>query len=115
MPWIVNEHPDFAEERSQLPEEVQDRLDEVILAIEEHGPDLGRPLIDTLKDSRHRNMKEIRFRENGVWRFAFAFDREREAVVLVGGNKDGANQKRFYKALIRVADTRFDDWLEVED
>jgi hypothetical protein len=107
--------PRFRQGDSQLPEAVQDRLDEVILAIEEHGPDLGRPLIDTLNDSRHRNMKEIRFRESGVWRFAFAFDQEREAVVLVGGNKDGANQKRFYKALIRVADTRFDDWLEAED
>lgn len=115
MPWVVNEHPDFAIERFELPEEVQDRLDEVILAIEEHGPDLGRPLVDTLNGSRHANMKEIRCREDGLWRFAFAFDQDREAVVLVGGNKDGANQKRFYRNLIRVADARFDDWLEAED
>jgi hypothetical protein len=115
MSWVVNEHPDFADERSQLPEEVQDRLDEVLLALEEHGPDLGRPLVDTLNGSKHSNMKEIRFREGGMWRFAFAFDQGREAVVLVGGNKEGTNQKRFYKGLIKVADARFDDWLKAED
>ncbi|HEY9012482.1 MAG TPA: type II toxin-antitoxin system RelE/ParE family toxin, partial [Devosia sp.] len=104
MPWIVHEHPEFIGERETLPEAVQDRLAEVILAIEEHGPDLGRPMVDTLNGSRHGNMKEIRFRQGGLWRFAFAFDPDRDAVVLVGGNKDGANQKQFYKRLIKTAD-----------
>jgi hypothetical protein len=115
MPWIVYEHPDFAQERAVLPDAVQDRLAEVILAIEEHGPNLGRPMVDTLDRSKHANMKEIRFRQDGLWRFAFAFDEDRDAVVLVGGNKDGQNQKRFYRQLIRAADQRFDDWLEAED
>jgi hypothetical protein len=31
--------------------------------------------VDTLKDSRHANMKELRFEaQGGVWRVAFAFD-----------------------------------------
>nr|WP_252374529.1 type II toxin-antitoxin system RelE/ParE family toxin [Hydrogenophaga sp. 2FB] len=37
----------------------------------EFGPDLGRPTVDTLKGSRHTNMKELRFSWNGqVWRVA---------------------------------------------
>ena len=60
-------------------------------------------------------MKELRFKLEGVWRFAFAFDPERNAVMLVGGNKEGKNQKRFYKQLIATADDRFDDWLEADD
>jgi len=52
-------------------------------------------------------MKELRFRLDGLWRFAFAFDPQRQAVVLVGGNKMGANQARFYRDLIRTADARF--------
>lgn len=72
-------------------------------------------MVDTLNGSKHGNMKEIRFRQDGLWRFAFAFDPGRDAVVLVGGNKDGANQKQFYKRLIKTADRRFDDWLEAED
>jgi hypothetical protein len=58
-------------------------------------------------------MKELRFdADDGVWRIAFAFDRQRQAVLLVGGDKSGTSQKKFYKDLIRKADRRFDDWLE---
>ncbi len=114
MTWAILEHPDFAQERETLPEEVSDRLDAVILLLEQYGPQLGRPHVDTLVGSEHANMKEIRIKGQGVWRFAFAFDEERNAVVLVGGNKQGKNQKRFYKRLITTADRRFGDWLEAE-
>ena len=33
------------------------------------------------------------------------------AILLVGGDKGGADQRRFYKHLIRVADERFDEHL----
>lgn len=39
---------------------------------------------------------------------AFAFDPTRQAILLVGGDKGGADQKRFYKRLISLADARFD-------
>lgn len=76
MTWSVLEHPDFVEEREALPEEVQDKLDAVILLLEQYGPQLGRPHVDTLAGSAHANMKEIRVKGQGVWRFAFAFDTE---------------------------------------
>lgn len=47
----------------------------------------------------------------GVWRVAFAFDPKRQAILLVGGDKGGAGQRRFYKRLIKVADARFDEHL----
>jgi hypothetical protein len=38
----------------------------------------------------HANMKELRFKvAHGVWRVAFAFDPERQAILLVAGNKAG--------------------------
>ena len=87
--------------------------------LETFGPQLGRPRADTLKGSRHTNMKELRFdADNGVWRVAFAFDPKRRAILLVAGDKAGATQKRFYKQLIQKADKRFDAHLkrvEVED
>lgn len=52
------------------------------------GPQVGRPYGDTLKGSKHANMKELRFEgQNGgeEWRAAFAFDPERKAVILVAG------------------------------
>jgi hypothetical protein len=60
MDWTVVEHWDFTGERADLPDEVLDKLAEIVLAIEKIGPHLGRPLVDTLSGSRHKNMKEIR-------------------------------------------------------
>ena len=57
-------------------------------------------------------MKELRCNaDNGVWRIAFAFDPERNAVLLVAGDKVGINEKRFYKRLIAKADERFEQHL----
>jgi hypothetical protein len=58
-------------------------------------------------------MKELRFEATGgIWRLAFAFDPRRRAILLVAGDKSGTGEKRFYKALIRTADTRFAAHLE---
>lgn len=115
MRWTVLEHPDFQEERDALPAEVSDKLDEVILALEEIGPKLGRPLVDTLANAKYKKMKEIRIAVGGAWRFAFAFDEERQAIILCGGNKEGSSKTKFYKGLIKKADERFTDWLEAQD
>ena len=42
---------------------------------------------------------------------AFAFDPKRQAILLVGGDKRGADQRRFYKRLIAIADARYGDHL----
>ena len=42
-------------------------------------------------------MKELRFRKDGLWRFAFAFDPLQQAIVLVGGDKEGESQTKFLK------------------
>jgi hypothetical protein len=66
-----------------------------------------------LKGSRYANMKELRFAAaGGAWRVAFAFDPARKAILLVGGDKGGVNEQRFYKVLIRTADARFAAHLE---
>jgi hypothetical protein len=68
--------------------------------------------VDTLKGSRHANMKELRFdAADGVWRVAFAFDPKRNAVLLIAGDKSGGGEKRFYRQLIAKADERFDEHL----
>ena len=80
--------------------------------LRQFGPQLGRPHVDTLNGSRHANMKELRFSvADGEWRLAFAFDPARKAVLLVAGDKSGGNARRFYRALIRRADERFDQHL----
>lgn len=69
------------------------------------GPQLARPHADTLNGSRYANMKELRGKTaTHVLRIAFAFDPDRSAILLVGGNKAGVSEKQFYKQLIEKAD-----------
>jgi hypothetical protein len=108
--WTVLFHEDFHDELSVLDDDLQDELLAHARLLAEFGPNLGRPTVDTLKGSRHANMKEMRFSWVGEnWRVAFAFDPHRQAVLLVGGDKGGADQRRFYKRLIQVADDRYGD------
>lgn len=112
MSWAVTNHDSFDPEYDALPEAVQDELLAMIGLLATYGPRLGRPHADTLGGSRHANMKELRFSaDDGVWRVAFAFDPERQAILLVAGDKSGVAQKRFYKGLIVKADKRFDEHL----
>lgn len=113
MKWKVDFDPAFDTEFDDLPIGVQDELLAQAKFLEVFGPRLGRPRVDTLKGSRHTNMKELRFEaENGVWRVAFAFDPERRAILLVAGDKSGVGEKRFYRQLIKKADKRFDAHLD---
>jgi len=113
MSWIVSFHDAFDTEFAALVEDLQDELLAHAQLLAEFGPNLGRPTVDTLKGSRHANMKELRFAwKSQVWRVAFAFDPQRQAILLVGGDKGGADQRRFYKRLLTVTDERYDDHLE---
>jgi len=110
--WEVEFHDDFDPEFDALPEDVQDEIRALGGVLAQMGPMFGRPRADTLKGSRHANMKELRFdASDGVWRVAFAFDPRRRAILLVAGDKSGVSQKRFYRHLIEKADRRFDDHL----
>ena len=108
MTWSVEFYQDFIGDFEALSQIVQTELLAHAKLLQELGPSLGRPHVDTLNGSRYVNMKELRFHaEQGVWRVAFAFDPKRQAILLVAGDKSGANQKRFYRRLIEIADARF--------
>ncbi len=108
MAWIVQFDKAFFAEAALLDRAVRLELAACLVLLTEFGPSLKRPHCDTLKGSRHANMKELRFSaSDGVWRLAFAFDPERSAILLVAGDKSGVSEKRFYKKLIATADDRF--------
>jgi len=107
--WVVNFGEEFEPEFLALDESVQDEALVMVKLLKRFGPQLSRPRADTLKNSKHANMKELRFdAANGVWRIAFAFDPARRAILLVAGDKSGGSETRFYRELIRKADRRFD-------
>ncbi len=110
--WTVELYETFAEELAEMVKSVRIAILAQAKVLEEYGPQLGRPYVDTLYGSTFTNMKELRCdAEKQVWRVAFAFDPERNAILLVGGDKRGKDQKRFYKKLVKVGDARFLDHL----
>lgn len=106
MSWIIIHCDAFDGEYDALPLRVKKTLLAHQQILSEFGPKLGRPYVDTVKGSKHCNMKELRFQCDGQpYRFFFAFDPLRQAVVLVGGDK--GNDAKFYERLIPVADFRY--------
>jgi hypothetical protein len=106
--WAVELADEFKPEFDELHEDVRNEVLALSLVLQEFGPQLGRPRVDTLNGSRHANMKELRFSAaDGEWRVPFAFDPGRKAILLVAGDKSGGSEKRFYRELIKKADGRF--------
>jgi len=58
-------------------------------------------------------MKELRAQSSGhPLRIFFAFDPHRVAILLIGGDKTGEADKRFYARMIPVADVLYTQYLE---
>lgn len=113
MEWDVRFDAAFAAEAGAFDRNVQLELAAMAGLLRQFGPALRRPHCDTLNGSKHANMKELRFTlPDGEWRIAFAFDPERQAILLVGGSKSGVSERQFYRDLIRVADERFNTHLK---
>lgn len=70
---------------------------------------MGCSAIDSAVLSIDRN--ELLF-SGHVYRNLFAFDPERKAVVLCGGDKKGKNQEKFYQKLVVQAESVFDKHLK---
>jgi len=106
--WVVEIGDEFEPEFNALHEDVQMEILALARLLQQFGPRLGRPRVDTLNGSRYANMKELRFSAvGGEWRVGFAFDTKRKAILLVAADKSGSSEKRFYRELIRKADERF--------
>jgi hypothetical protein len=110
MTWAVIVHPAVDEWLAALDDGSLQQVTAAVRELREAGPVLGRPLADTVRASRHRNMKELRPGSSGrsEIRILFAFDPARRAVPLVAGDKSG-QWRQWYKRAIPLADDRFDE------
>ena len=110
MSWDVEYTNEFEDWWDDLTIDEQDSVESCIPFLRRHGPALGRPLVDTVKGSRHRNMKELRPPATNI-RIFFAFDPRRVAILLIGGDKTDRWQE-WYDENIPIADALYDDYLE---
>jgi hypothetical protein len=107
--WHVATTTDFDAWFAKLDEDGQAEIIAKVHLLKLLGPKLLRPHADTLKGSKHANMKELRAATaDKVLRVAYAFDPDRTGILLIAGDKSGISQRRFYKQLIAKADKLFD-------
>lgn len=94
---------------------VQQDLLAAIFVLEQLGPQLGRPRVDSLKGTAYvKNLKELRIQHKGrPYRVLFAFDPLRQAVLLCGGDKTG--DKQFYQTMIPIAEQEYLNYLKKQE
>ncbi|MBX5443663.1 type II toxin-antitoxin system RelE/ParE family toxin [Sphaerobacter sp.] len=110
MRWEVEYTDEFEAWWQTLSDDEQDAIVAAVEVLEERGPGLGRPLVDSIRTSRHPNMKELRPPAGNI-RVLFAFDPRRVAILLIGG--DTTNQwQDWYERMVPIADQLYDDHLE---
>ena len=107
--WTIREHPEVTAWLEGLTGSTAEHVTAALERLRENGPGLGRPTVDTIKGSRHHNMKELRAK---TARVLFVFDPQRQAILLVAGDKRG-EWNRWYTKAVPLADDRYADWLEV--
>lgn len=110
--WVVKQTEDHKKWFSSLPESSKVKYLTFVKVLAEGGPALMRPYVGKIEGSRHANMKELIVDElpDYQYRSLFVFDTNREAILLLGGNKlvNGTYDVGFYDRLIPRADLLVD-------
>lgn len=87
-----------------------------INVLEDEGPALPRPLVDTIKGSSIKNLKELRPGSSGSSevRILFVFDPWRQAILLVAGDKS-TDWKGWYRKALKDAERLYDEHLRSQE
>jgi len=86
------------------------QVESAVDVLSEHGPTLGRPLVDTLTGSKLANLKELRPRQTMI-RILFVFDPWRSAILLIGGDKTG-RWNAWYQQAVPHAEALYEIYLK---
>jgi hypothetical protein len=109
--WEIEYTDEFEEWWLNLSKDQQEDIAVSVQLLRDMGPSLPRPHADTIKGSKHANMKELRTQSGGQpLRTFYAFDPRRSAILLIGGDKTG--DKRFYEKMLPKAEQLYDKHLE---
>lgn len=106
--WEIEFTDEFGEWWNDLDEALQDEIDRVVGMLEDRGPTLDFPYTSDVGTSAYGNMREMRIQHLGrPIRVFYAFDPRRAAIVLIGGDKTGLSDKRFYGQFVPIADNLY--------
>ena len=81
-----------------------------VILLQKLGPNLGFPHSSGMAQSRYSQMRELRIQHAGrPYRVLYAFDPERSAILLTGGDKSGND--RWYDVYVPRADKLYAEYL----
>jgi hypothetical protein len=104
--WKIEGTDQFADWFGQLSRSDKVRVEAAIERLEEQGPGLGRPWVDSLVGTR---IKELRPR-GGFLRILFRFDPRKAGILLMAGDKQGL-WDQWYKTAIPESERLSEDYV----
>jgi hypothetical protein len=112
MSWEVEYTYEFEKWWDDLDEDDQVRITAAVETLEEHGPNLKRPLVGEIANKKKtiNNLKELIPPASSI-RILFAFDPRRSAILLLGGDKEG-NWDDWYDEAVPVAEKLYKTHLQ---
>ncbi len=111
MEWEVEYTDVFEAWWGGLSADEQEDVAATVELLERKGPHLPYPFSSGINGSRHSHMRELRIQHQGrPYRVLYAFDPRRCAILLLGGDKTGAND--WYQKNIPLADRLYDEHVE---
>jgi hypothetical protein len=103
MTWEIEASDEFSDWYLDLTYQESLSVNSGVTLLEQAGPSLGRPHVDTLKGSWVPNLKELRIQHQGrPIRILFVFDPRRVGYLILGGDKTG--DQDWYKTFILQAE-----------
>lgn len=115
--WSLAVHPEVHEWLYEIRKADRTAATLAVWAIQQvldgDGPDERRPLVDRIKGSRVRDLREIRppTMAHLEVRMLFAFDSTRRMVLLVAGDSSGS-WSRWHREAVPLAEQRYQDYLD---
>jgi len=110
MEWEVRFTDEFGEWWDELTEHEQESVNASVILLQKRGPNLGFPHSSGVAQSRYSHMRELRIQHAGrPYRVLYAFDPERSAILLTGGDKSGND--RWYEMYVPRADKLYTEYL----
>lgn len=107
---------EFADWYDGLEERHRQRVAACVDLLEQTGISLGFPYSSAIQGS-DLPLRELRIQSHGqAIRVFYAFDPRRDAIVLIGGDKTGVSDDRFYREYIPWAERILREYLaEIEE
>lgn len=108
MSWTVEYTDEFESWWNGLEEADQAKVEAYVARAARVGPQIFRfRRVRGVNGSRHTHMRELRIQVRGrPFRVLYAFNPQRAAILLLGGDKTGDN--RWYEVNVPIADRSYD-------